>query len=59
MESNARIAIKKAIEKNQELARQLERNSTTIESAINEFAELTKVSPIFIKQNLSIIRSWI
>lgn len=59
MELTARINIKKVIEKNPELAKELERDSKTLDTAIPKFAELAKVSEIFIKQNLGVIRNWL
>ena len=59
MELHSRISIKKVIEKNPDLASQLQRDSKTLADAIIEFAALAKVSEIFIKQNLGVIRNWL
>lgn len=59
METNTRITIKKAINDNPSLASQLKRNSKTLSAAIQTFALITKLEPVFIEQNINRIQNWI
>lgn len=59
METNTRITIKHCINHHPLLAKQLKKNSTTFESAIKEFALLTKINEAFLIQNIDRVRNWI
>lgn len=61
MESHNRITVKKIIENYPEIAKGLNNalNTLALETAIKQFAELTKLEYIFIKMNLAQIRNWL
>lgn len=59
MSTENKIIIKQAILLFPEIAAQLKRNSKTVDIAIEEFAEVTGLQPVFIKQNIDQIRNWI
>jgi len=59
METNTKISIRKALEANPSLAIQLKRDSKTLSAAIQTFALITRLEPIFIEQNINRIQNWI
>lgn len=59
MDTQNKISIRRIINNNPALAQQLKKNSTTFESAIKEFALLTKINEQFLIQNIDIVRNWI
>lgn len=59
METNSKIAIRKAINQKPILAQGLKRNSKTFEQDVKEFAMFTKISEDFIRLNIDQIRNWI
>lgn len=59
METHNKIICKQAILLFPDISKQLTRNSKTIDKAIEDFADVTGLQPIFIKQNIERIRNWI
>lgn len=59
METENKINIKQIIRLNPDLAKQLHRNSKTLDEAINELADLSKLRPEYIQMNIDKIRNWI
>lgn len=60
MELLARLDIKKALQSNKDISLGLiaRIGSNELETAIKSLSEKTKLSEVFIRQNLSIIRNW-
>lgn len=59
METENKINIKQIIRLNPDLAKQLSRNSKTLDEAINELADRSKLRPEYIQMNIDKIRNWI
>lgn len=59
METTTKISIKRIINLDPHLAKQLHRNSKTLDYAINELAERSNLRPEFIEMNIDKIRNWI
>lgn len=55
MDIHTKIAIKKAIESNRELVKKVLNGENY---AIERFAELSGTSPVFVRQNISLIKNW-